>query len=338
MTKVQFFDAFGEIDSAFILTVDEILEQTDKKVVPFARRKVISAALIAAILVGLLTITAYATGFFGLQSRLIKDPGPTVQTQNLPEEAEKTLNDLRGVHHRDYISLNGVNGSSEYQAAAEWLTFKGAYAEQMAAEQLEKGESYYEWRDLDRSFAPDEEAKEICRLYQVWDAAMWARLQEIADKYELQLHTSRTVFPGNTREHGLYEDGSFVAFVDSPNIADFSYVIYLERKGSLPADDLTAIGTDEYEEWEYVNAFGNTVSIAARNTSQEEEWITNTILIFYNGDDASITLKTAQSHSANGNTDDKAEVESFIDLIDFEAVTAAGTQEAIMAILKGATP
>lgn len=261
MNKDQFFDAFGQIDPAYVFAVDEILTGSRAKSAAFSRRKLIRAALIAAAIAGLLTVTAYAAGLFGLQERLIRDPAPTGQSAGISAETEKTLDELQSVHHRDYLSLSGVNGSPEYRAAAEWLAYKGSHADQMAAEQLEQGKAYYEWRDLERSFAPDEETKDICRLYQVWDEAMWDKLQEIAGKYGLALHTGRTAFPGVPRDYGIYEDGSFSAAIEATARIGFSYTIYLERPGSLPADDLAA-GTEEYEEWAYSNAWGDELSIA----------------------------------------------------------------------------
>ena len=78
MTHDKFFDLFGEIDPAFIIAADLALQRAEeRKVTPFTRRRVLTAALIAAVVAGLLTVTAYAAGLFGLQPRLIRDPAPT---------------------------------------------------------------------------------------------------------------------------------------------------------------------------------------------------------------------------------------------------------------------
>ena len=323
MNKDQFFDAFGQIDPAYVFAVDEILAGAVTKPAAFSRRKLIRAALIAAVILGLLTVTAYAAGLFGLQERLIRDPAPTGQSAGLTEDTEKTLDQLQSVHHRDYLSLSGVNGSPEYRAAAEWLAFKGSHADQMAAEQLAQGKAYYEWRDLERSFAPDEETKEICRLYQVWDEAMWDKLQEIAEKYGLALHTGRTAFPGISRDYGIYEDGSFSAAIEATARIGFSYTIYLERPGALPADDLAATGTEEYEEWEYINAWGDELSMARR---ADDEWA----LVFYSGESATITLKIWY-----GGGEDHALLESYADRINFGAIASLSDPEEILTMLRG---
>lgn len=186
MTKEQFFDAFGQIDGAYVLAAgDAIYGKTETARVSY--KKLVRTLIIAAVIAALLTLTAYAAGLFGLTGRVINDPGGSA----LPGEAGEAVDRLRAVHHRDYVSLGGVIGSAEYQAAAEWLAFKGEYADKKTAEQTEQGQPYYEWRDLERSFAADEETREICRLYQVWDGTMWAKLQEIAARYGLALHTER---------------------------------------------------------------------------------------------------------------------------------------------------
>ena len=340
MTKERFFDLFGQIDPAYVLAVDEILTQAGKKVIPFSRRKALGIALIAAVIAGLLTVTAYAAGFFGIQARLISSPTPTVQSYGLPEEAEKTLSSLRNTYQREYISLSGVTGSNEYSAAAEWLAFRSDYAEQMAAEQMKKGENHYEWRDLERSFAPDEEAKAICRLYQVWDEAMWLKLREIADKYGLALHTSRRMVPGDeipTLGHGQYEDGSFLATASTSLEGQFTWFnVYLEKHGALPADDLAAACTDEYEEWEYETARGDRVSIAMRYETQEPFWVSYSFLIFYNGPDVTMTVQAQNNYQPQDRRmDDKTYAERLADRIDFETVAAAETPEEALALFRG---
>ena len=322
MNKDQFFEAFGQIDPAYVFAVDEILTGSGAKSAAFSRRKLIRAALIAAAIAGLLTVTAYAAGLFGLQERLIRDPAPTGQSAGISAETEKTLDELQSVHHRDYLSLSGVNGSPEYRAAAEWLAYKGSHADQMAAEQLEQGKAYYEWRDLERSFAPDEETKEICRLYQVWDEAMWDKLQEIAGKYGLALHTGRTAFPGVSRDYGIYEDGSFSAAIEATARIGFSYTIYLERPGTLPADDLAA-GTEEYEEWAYSNVWGDELSIAR---CADDDWA----LVFYTGESATITLRVWY-----GGGEDHSLLESCADRINFGAVASLSDPEEILTMLRG---
>lgn len=66
MNKFRFFEIFGEIDPAFVAAADEILERESRPRPAFNRRKVFAAALLAAVLAALLTVTAYAAGLFEL--------------------------------------------------------------------------------------------------------------------------------------------------------------------------------------------------------------------------------------------------------------------------------
>ena len=134
MTKEQFFDAFGQIDGAYVLAAGDALYGKGETA-RVSYRKLVRTLIIAAVIAALLTLTAYAAGWFGLTGRVINAPGSSA----LPGEAGEAVDRLHTVHHRDYISLGGVTGSAEYQAAAEWLAFKGGYADKKTAEQTERG-------------------------------------------------------------------------------------------------------------------------------------------------------------------------------------------------------
>lgn len=209
-----------------------------------------------------------------------------------------------------------------------------------SAEQLDRGEPYYEWRDLERGFAPDAQAKEICRLYQVWDAAMWEKLQEIAARYGLSLHTARTLIPGDlnqSRDYGRYEDGSFaVSAAAEIEQKSYMYDFYFERDGYIPCDDMVTGGTDEYSEWEYTNAHGQSVSIAVRDVSTNASWRQYDFLIFCSADGATMTVYARYGYPVEDAADEKLFMEQLADSIDFASVAAAGTPEEALAILGGA--
>lgn len=333
MTKEQFFDAFGQIDSAYVLAAGNAL-YGKQETAHVSHKKLVRTLIIAAVIAALLTLTAYAAGWLGLAGRVISDPGGNA----LPGEAGEVVDRLRTVHHRDYVSLGGVIGSAEYQAAAEWLAFKGDYADKKTAEQTEQGQPYYEWRDLERSFAPDEGAREICRLYQVWDGTMWAKLQEIAARYGLELHTERRAITNagdQSREHGAYEDGSFHISASAMVAQErYLYEVYLEKNGCLPCDDMTAGGPCEYEEWECLTTRGDKVSIAVRDVSTNETLAQYELLVFYSGDGAVMTVRASYGYLC-GDGDEKLFAESLADSIDFYAVAGADTPENAVLILKG---
>ena len=130
MTKDRFFDAFGQIEPTYVLAAGDILYGGKEVRKPPVRA--VRTILIAAAIAVLMTLTAYAAGWFGLSGRLISDLGEHVDVSS--GEAAEILDTLRPIHHRDYISLSGVAGSPEYQAAAEWLAFRGSYADIKSAE------------------------------------------------------------------------------------------------------------------------------------------------------------------------------------------------------------
>ena len=334
MTKEQFFDAFGQIDGAYVLSAGDAL-YGKPETARVSYKKLVRTLIIAAVIAALLTLTAYAAGWFGLTGRVITSTG----TSALPGEAGEAVDRLRTVHHRDYVSLGGVVGSPEYQAAAEWLTFKGDYADKKTAEQTEQGQPYYEWRDLERSFASDAETKKICRLYQVWDGTMWAKLQEIAARYGLALHTERRAIEtagDQSREHGAYEDGSF--HISASAIIEqerYLYEVYLEKNGCLPCDDMTVGEAYEYEEWEYTTTRGDKVSIAVRDVSTNKAWAQYELLVFYSGDGAAMTVKASFGYQRGDGGDEKLFAERLADSIDFSALAGADTPENAVLILRG---
>ena len=99
---------------------------------------------------------------------------------------------------------------------------------------------------------------------------------------------------------------------------------------------MTAGSTDEYEEWEYTNAHGQSVSIAMRDVSTNVSWSQFDYLIFYSDNDATMTVKTTYGHSLNdNNSDDKAYAERLADSIDFASLSSVKLPEDALTILKG---
>lgn len=324
MTNELLFDAIGEIDDGFILDVAEILEQSGGKVVRPRNKTVWRVLLVAAILISLFTATAYALGWFGLSARQITPELPTATESALSESDAETMSRIRETHLHSYISLGGITGSPEYSAAAEWLSWRAVHEEEMAAAQLQKGETYYEWRDLERSFAETNEELAVARLYGCWDRASLDKLYEIAEAHGLKLHTEKTKLFDNQifSDLCIYENGSSkregAAEVDGKMTF---YLVYTELPGYLPAEELTASLSDEYTEWEYRMANGETVNIAILEGTRNQNSIpANTdvrVFIFWQSEQGNVTVDFHYDGVMDEPEEWQSHAERVADTIDF---------------------
>ncbi len=324
MTRDQLVDAFDGIDSRFILSAARRIEGGD--IVQLHRRKVIRTVLIAAAITVLLAATAYAAGLFGLTARRITPELPTDMSAELSEPDAETMEKVRETHRHSYISLGGVADSPEYSAAAEWLSWRAAHEEEMAAAQLQKGETYYEWRDLERSFAKTDEEMAVARLYGCWDRESLDKLHEIADTHGLKLHTARTrLFDAVIYENlGVYENGSGrrEGAVELDGEKKY-FEVYTELAGCLPAEELTMSLTDEFTEWEYTTAGGEAVSIAilelSRLPNSNPPCTGLRCFVFWHGEMGDVTVVFSHNGAIDEPEDWQAYAERLADSLDFEA-------------------
>ena len=323
MTRDQLVDAFDGIDSRFILSAARRIETS--AVIPLRRRKVIRTVLIAAAITALLAATAYAAGLFGLTARRIT-PELTGMDAALSKADAETMEKVRDTHRHSYVSLGGVTDSPEYAAAAEWLSWRAAHEEEMAAAQLRKGETYYEWRDLERSFAETDEEKAVARLYGCWDRVSLDKLHEIADAHGLKLHTERTrIFDARLYENlGVYENGAGrrEGVIELDGEKKY-FEVYTELAGYLPAEELTMSLTDEFTEWEYTTAGGEAVSIAilelARHPNSNPPCTGLRCFVFWHGEQGDVTVVFGHNGAIDEPEDWQAYAERLADRLDFEA-------------------
>ncbi|MBQ7736431.1 MAG: hypothetical protein IJT62_01185 [Oscillospiraceae bacterium] len=238
--KESWDNIFGEVPASFEARVSQTLaslEETPKVVrFRFPAGSLIAAVLAVAVLAG----TALATGFFGMKNLTVADPYATPEASG------------------DVIALQGVPESPEFRANAEWMDY-------LAGLDLVKAAA-----DADAGITQIPEGYDF---YRVFSQEMADKLQEIASRYALKLHTGLTAFYSqqelctrlNTQPFitncssfsgYVYEDGSFQG--DGVSTAGRSYEYQLGRyvKGTFSEVTLNVGNAGEYEEWTYTTASG----------------------------------------------------------------------------------
>ena len=273
LNKDKLVDAFNEIDPEYINSARDRIGYGGREK-PKKTLHVFRTVLIAAVITALMVGTAYAADLFGLKSKAI------------PAEDHYVHDRERNPVQASYLSLNGVAGSREYQATAEWIAFSREYQAQKDKEYEGNGKS---WQDWDLSFAESEEEKAICLTYSALDATMQSKLKELAGKYELELLRSQNLVEsmasmrklsgmGQYTEKAeysfgyIFEDGSLHIEGDLPiNDSRYAYSLTRVNAGTLYPFSSSVAEDQLCEEWEYTAADGSTVDIALFDEGEWEE-------------------------------------------------------------------
>lgn len=304
MKEARILRLLGNVDDAYI--TEAAPDQAGRRP-RLGRRLLLLAACLCLLLV--LSAAAYAANWFGLRELLF----PAAGTAPAQESGSA-------------ISLAGYQGSPEWLAQAEWQAFLRAYDPDGARfENIQ--------RQLDSSLA-----RYSC--YLVYSREMADRMEEIAAKYALKLHT--TVFDlgehpellaplgdflgglGGYYTH-MYEDGTFQVegTVEFPDIGAWDFTLLRAVRGTLH-DAMLDIGDPaEYQEAVFQTACGVSVAVALSPTQA---------LIFAPLSDSLVTVYLPYG-SAHGLT--HAHLEALADRIDFSALTPAvppSTQSGLTAV------
>ena len=269
---------------------------------------VLRYGLVAAILVSLFTVTAYAMGWFGLRQRSVST-GYETDRAVFDEEGKASLEKTEAV----ILLPTGYRDSPEYLAAAEWFSFELQYREAKVEESVAAGNGPWDWLDMAA-------AEELLGngIYGAGDAEMAEKLLEIRDKYGLKLHSSM-VFPPTEAEFYrltgtrpffcgeggfapmyVFEDGAYKAEGDVQiDGVPFAWALSRYRNGTIPAYMSLIQNPDAYEEWTYRNAFGDEVCLDySRETdapysdpaAPEEARFAHTVILHYTSENAFLTL------------------------------------------------
>lgn len=263
MKQQRILDMLEHIDERYILEAAPSLRDRRSSM----PRKAGCTLLIAAVIVSLfaaLCAVAYAAGWFGLAQRITEPEEPTSVSLIIGEETP-----VEG-----YISMNGIAGSPEAQAHAEWVAFHNEYVSQHSFS-----------NDTDLSWLGGDELMEsYYMIYAAYDQAMLDKLLEISEKYNVKLHSQMYAPPTDAKFYKvsgcepfvlsdnslspmyLYEDGSykFEGYVSAGEPEQVLSFIR-GRKGVLDPSLTTVYDSGDYEEWQYINASGDELNLA-RNT------------------------------------------------------------------------
>ncbi|MCM1412653.1 MAG: hypothetical protein NC305_19245, partial [Lachnospiraceae bacterium] len=230
--------------------------------------RVAAACILGLILLLALPAAAIAANWFGLRDLLLPGRGEHIGGSKTQTDinsaagdghAEGGASDAQGV-----ISLAGYQGSLEWQALAEWKEFLEEYEGDDALQQATGNR-------LDASFA-----RYSC--YMVHSREMADKMDALAEKYDLTLHTAAydlQAYPellepcgdflGQGYSYGgyMYEDGTF-QLEGSLELVTGMWDFQLLRsvKGTFHDAMLDIGDAADYEEWRYDAACGVTAALA----------------------------------------------------------------------------
>ena len=306
MNRELLSKAVGNIDDRYIaearFSVPEDASGTSERIVHMKKKRIISLALAAALILALGT-AAYAIYNWRLQDLVLHS-----NAENETEVTESQRIDplSEGV---DTLSLQGYAGSPEYKAMLEWSEFQKNYdsdGEILAS----VGNNPTPWSE-----------KYGSGNYLVYSQEMADTLAAIADKYALTLHSGLTVvsiddlrarfgdFCAEIRYGSgyCYADGTFSC--DCENSKGM-FQIRRCMKGVLDAASLNVGNVEDYEQWEYTTACGATVLLAlaprhAMIVAESEQSFTV------------VNVQAGSDPSPSGARISAAELEALADSIDF---------------------
>ena len=257
-------------------------------------KRILTIAAIAAALLSL-SIAAYATGFFGLGDVHMEVPDPTDAVADAPGAF---------LQETGLISLQGRSDTPEYQACAEYNAFAAAYdPDGSILEAVGNNPT-----GLDSKYD----------AYLCYSQEMADKIAEICEKYDLQL-TENVVLPDTVEDmfsalgisgvHAAgaaeqksvysgyyYENGTFQFEGNTTISGEFGYFAPIEyqfrccRRGAFDTVVLNLGNIEEYEQWAYTNASGDTMLLALSSTKAviladlPESFITINVLYSNYGD------------------------------------------------------
>ena len=272
MTSLELLESFVAVKDKYVLEAHDE-ELPGNNIIPFddraqseetsvhavkkqSRRRapMKKSVLVAIIAAAILCLCGFAYAIMKLQEISMGEYTLTVPN---PENREELIQETS-----EFISLQGLQGSTEYLATKEWQDFLAGYDQDGAI----VGEIGNEPTGLE----------ELGCLYQVYTREMYDKLLEIADKYGLRLHTEMNAvdqeeldyrvggsFMGDELSRGwayIYEDGTF-QFDGEALLGEKVVYMQFRRsvKGTLEEPILNIGNVEEYQEVPYETSSGESV-------------------------------------------------------------------------------
>ena len=316
MKQQRILDMLEHIDEKYIIEAAPALRARRSSAPRKAGRTLLIAAVIVSLFAALCAV-AYAAGWFGLAQRITKPAEPAGVSLIIGEETP-----VEG-----YISMNGIAGSPEAQAHAEWVAFRDEYVAQ---------HSFSNHTDLSWP-GGDELMESYYMIYGAYDQTMLDKLLEISEKYNVKLHSQMYAPPTDAKFYKvsgcepfvlsdnslspmyLYEDGSykFEGYVTAGE-QEQALSFIRGRKGVLDPSLGLVFNSSDYEEWQYVNASGDELNLA-RNTLPSQATGDCGLFIFCEKGDYIFTVYAG--------ADSREQAELLADQFDFD--TAAKGSETL---------
>lgn len=267
------FEAISYIDGELILSADAALFGAQSVQREGRASKLRRVALIAAVIAALLTVTAVASAWLGMETRYIE-----------PLETETEVRGDFAVYTASegaYLCLAGTVDSPEYAAQSEWLKWRADYLAEKETDAAWKAEYFTDATPEWIAEYGEDPWNGTAGIYGAYSPEMYDALLDIARRNGVSPHTSRELVGSrgeldervNTAgflpaEDGveyayIYEDGSFGASMESGASAEYApsfgvYYMYVGRAGALP-DFTYRVKPEEYErrvEWTYTTPDG----------------------------------------------------------------------------------
>lgn len=309
MTVNELLDLIGNAKDPYVLSAVNTREGVDQpRKIRIGRKPLLIAAIIALAL--LLVGCAAAVVVLNLKDMKLGEYRYT-EPAHFDENGQKVE---ASEGNRNVISLQGVKGSPNYQAAQEWLEFDQAYDP--------------DWTILADS--DDFQRPEDYEAYSVYSQEMLNKVDEIAAKYGLQLLGPAAVFQryesdvffeslgidslflpqAQTKAEGIvgyfYQGGNFKAefWQSMTGEGQWPYEMlnsmYFSGKDYLDTVYSTLGELTDYEEWNYTTAQGYELLIVQGGRfarifcDREDAFVSVSIDICYEQDDGKTVNMTRQ--------------------------------------------